>query len=134
VLLDGFGTDYYEQSLMPTLKAWARQGFFKRIRGVMSSVTNTNVAGLCCGVHADEHGITGNSYWDADAGWEQFMSDGNLLTATTLFQRGARVGVRSALLSAKQNGESSRFSPTRGDAPRALASRAADALARLDNE
>jgi phosphonoacetate hydrolase len=30
------------------------------------------------------------------------MSDGNLLTAATLFQRAARFGVRSALLSAKQ--------------------------------
>src|SRR5437763_3981095 len=73
VLLDGFGTDYLEQSPMPTLQSWAKHGFFQRIRGVMSSVTNTNVTGVCCGVHADEHGITGNSYWDADGGREQFM-------------------------------------------------------------
>lgn len=102
VLLDGFGTDYLEQSPMPTLKTWAKNGFFKRIQGVMSSVTNTNVTGVCCGVHADEHGITGNSYWDADGDREQFMSEGNLLTAATLFQRAARFGVRSVLLSAKQ--------------------------------
>jgi phosphonoacetate hydrolase len=102
VLLDRFGTDYLEQSPMPTLKSWARDGFFKRIRGVMPSVTNTNVTGLCCGLHADEHGITGNSYWDEDGDREQFMSDGDLRTATTLFQRAARSGVRSALLSAKQ--------------------------------
>ena len=102
VLLDGFGTDYFEQSPMPTLKSWAKQGFFKRIQGVMPSVTNTNITGVCCGVHADGHGITGNSYWDADGGREQFMSDGNLLTAATLFQRAARFGVRPALLSAKQ--------------------------------
>jgi phosphonoacetate hydrolase len=102
VLLDGFGTDYLELSPMPTLKAWAQRGFFKRIRGVMPSVTNTNLAGVCCGVHVDEHGITANSYWDADAGREQFMSDGDLLTAATLFQRAARCGVRSALLAAKQ--------------------------------
>jgi phosphonoacetate hydrolase len=102
VLIDGFGTDYYEQSHMPTLKRWAQTGFHKVIRGVMPSVTNTNLAGVCCGVHADEHGITGNSYWDAEAEQEQFMSDGNLLTAATLFQRANRFGVRSALLSAKQ--------------------------------
>ena len=30
------------------------------------------------------------------------MSDGNLLTAATLFQRAARFGVRSALITAKQ--------------------------------
>ena len=68
----------------------------------MPTVTNTNVAGLCCGVHADEHGITGNSYWDVESDQELFMSDGNLLTAATLFQRAARSGVRSALISAKQ--------------------------------
>jgi phosphonoacetate hydrolase len=102
VLLDGFGIDYYQQSHMPTLKEWAQRGFYKAIRGVMPSVTNTNVTGLCCGVHADLHGITANSYWDAEADREQFMSDGNLLTAATLFQRAARRGVRSALLSAKQ--------------------------------
>jgi phosphonoacetate hydrolase len=102
VLLDGFGKDYYEQSHMPTLKGWAKNGFYKSIRGVMPSVTNANLAGVCCGVYPDEHGITANSYWDAENDQEQFMSDGNLLTATTLFQRAARFGVRSALISAKQ--------------------------------
>src|SRR5262245_24055081 len=86
VLFDGFGTDYYEQTPMPTLKKWAKDGFHKPIRAVMPTVTNTQAAGLCCGVHADEHGITGNSYWDADADQERFMSDPNLLTAATLFQ------------------------------------------------
>jgi phosphonoacetate hydrolase len=102
VMFDGFGTDYYEVSEMPTLKKWAKQGFQKRIQSVMPTVTNTNMAGVCCGVHADEHGITGNSYWDADADQERFMSDGNLLTATTLFQRAARYDVRSMIISAKQ--------------------------------
>jgi phosphonoacetate hydrolase len=102
VFLDGFGTDYYERSHLPTLRQWARDGFFKRVRGVMPSVTNVNLAGVCCGVHADKHGITANSYWDAEAGRERFMSDGNLLTATTLFQRAARFGVQSVLVSAKQ--------------------------------
>src|SRR5262245_60474761 len=63
VLFDGFGTDYYEIATMPTLRQWAQSGFYKRIQGVMPTVTNTNMAGVCCGVHADEHGITGNSYW-----------------------------------------------------------------------
>lgn len=102
VLLDGFGTDYYERSHMPTLKAWARDGFYKKIQGVMPSVTNTNLSGVCCGVYADEHGITGNSYWDPQTEQEQFMSDGNLLTSATLFQRAARFGIRSALVSSKQ--------------------------------
>jgi phosphonoacetate hydrolase len=102
VLFDGFGVDYYEKSTMPTLKRWERAGFYKPIRGVMPAVTNTNLAGINCGVHADQQGITGNSYWDADADQELFMSDGNLLTAATMFQRAGRFGVRSILVSAKQ--------------------------------
>src|SRR5262245_34537603 len=58
VLFDGFGTDYYELSTMPTLRKWAKEGFHKRIKSVMPTVTNTNMAGVCCGVHASEHGIT----------------------------------------------------------------------------
>jgi phosphonoacetate hydrolase len=102
VMFDGFGRDYYEKSSMPTLKRWEQDGFYKPIRGVMPAVTNTNLSGISCGVHADEHGITGNSYWDADADQEQFMSDGNLLTAATMFQRAGQFGVRSILVSAKQ--------------------------------
>src|SRR5262245_4089716 len=102
VLFDGFGPEYYEQSPMPTLKQWAKDGFYKPIKAMMPTVTNTQAAGLCCGVHGDEHGITGNSYWDAESDQELFMSDPNLLTAATMFQRAARVGVRSGLVSAKQ--------------------------------
>ncbi|MBP3959208.1 alkaline phosphatase family protein [Gemmata sp. G18] len=102
VLFDGFGPEYYEASPMPTLKAWAKDGFHKQLKAAMPTVTNTQAAGLCCGVHADEHGITGNSYWDAERDEELFMSDPNLLTSATLFQRAARFGVRSALVSAKQ--------------------------------
>jgi phosphonoacetate hydrolase len=102
VLFDGFGSDYFEASDMPVLKKWAKAGFQKRIQAAMPTVTNTNMAGVCCGVHADEHGITGNSYWDSENDRELFMSDGNLLTSATLFQRAARFGIRSASVSAKQ--------------------------------
>ncbi len=102
VMFDGFGTDYYENSSMPTLKSWEKNGFYKRIQGVMPAVTNTNMAGICCGVHADEHGITGNSYWDADKDQELFMSDSGLLTAATMFQKAGRFGIRSMIVAAKQ--------------------------------
>ena len=102
VLFDGFGQDYYENSNMPTLKRWERTGFYRRIQGVMPTVTNTNMAGICCGVHAEDHGITGNSYWDSDRDEELFMSDSGLLTAATMFQRAGRFGVRSIIVSAKQ--------------------------------
>ncbi len=35
VMMDGFGTEYYQASNMPTLKKWAREGAYARVRGQM---------------------------------------------------------------------------------------------------
>jgi phosphonoacetate hydrolase len=102
VMLDGFGLDYMEQSAMPTLKRWGKDGVFRKVKGVMPSVTNTNNAGICCGVPASVHGITGNSYLDESSGHEEFMESPALLKAPTLFQRAEAVGIKSALLSSKK--------------------------------
>ena len=68
----------------------------------MPAVTNTNNASICCGVWPETHGITGNSYFDERSGREAYMEDSSLLLAPTLFERAARRGVRSALLSSKK--------------------------------
>src|SRR5262245_28747281 len=39
VLFDGFGPEYYDISPMPTLKAWAKDGFFKQLKAAMPTVT-----------------------------------------------------------------------------------------------
>ncbi len=87
---------------MPTLESWKRTGLFRRVRSVMPSVTNVNNASICCGAWPSEHGITGNSYLDERTGREEYMEDGGLLQAPTLFERAARFDVRSALLSSKK--------------------------------
>ena len=102
VMFDGFGLDYYEKSTAPTLHRWQKEGLFKRVQGVMPSVTNANNTSICCGVFPKVHGITGNSYLDTSTGREEYMEDGNLLRAPTLFEHGARKGVSSALLSSKK--------------------------------
>ena len=101
-MFDGFGLDYLEQSDMPTLRRWQRDGLYRQVQGVMPSVTNANNASICCGCFPHEHGITGNSYFDVTAGHEEYMEAADLLLAPTLFERAANFGVSSALLSSKK--------------------------------
>jgi phosphonoacetate hydrolase len=102
LMIDGLGMDYLEQSTMPTLARWRRSGLFRRVQDTMPSVTNPNNASICCGVWPDQHGITGNSYFDERTGREEYMETGDLLMAPTLFQRAQKAGVKSALLSSKK--------------------------------
>lgn len=102
VMCDGFGLDYLEQSRMPVLAKWRERGVFAHVQATMPSVTNTNNASICCGVWPDQHGITGNSYFDERSGREEYMETADLLLAPTLFQRAQKKGVKSALLSSKK--------------------------------
>src|SRR5258708_17532680 len=102
VMFDGFGLDYFENSTMPTLRRWQKEGLYKRVKGVMPSVTNANNTSICCGAFPQVHGITGNSYLDTVTGREEYMEAANLLQAPTLFEHAAKRGVSSALLSSKK--------------------------------
>jgi len=102
VMCDGLGLDYYEQTDMPTLKSWARQGVFAPVRAMLPSVTNTNNASICCGNWPAEHGVVGNSFLDVETGEEEYLEDNALLLSPTIFERGAGLGVRSALLTSKK--------------------------------
>jgi phosphonoacetate hydrolase len=102
VMFDGFGIDYFESSTVPTLRRWQKEGLYKHVKGVMPSVTNANNASICCGAFPQVHGITGNSYLNPNTGLEDYMEDGNLLLAPTLFEHAGKRGVTSALLSSKK--------------------------------
>jgi phosphonoacetate hydrolase len=102
IMFDGFGLDYLESSKVPTLRHWQKDGFFKPVKGIMPSVTNSNNTSICCGAFPNVHGITGNSYLDVASGREEYMESGNLLLAPTLFEHAAKRGVSSALLSSKK--------------------------------
>jgi phosphonoacetate hydrolase len=101
IMFDGFGPDYLAESRMPVLGQWKRDGLYKPVTGLMPSVTNINNASICCGVWPEVHGITGNSYFDQKRGVEDYMESADLLLAPTLFERAAKHGVKSALLSSK---------------------------------
>jgi hypothetical protein len=85
---------------MPVVEEWKRSGIYKQVAGLMPSVTNINNASICCGVYP-EHGITGNTYFDEKRDVEDYMESADLLLAPTLFERAARHGAKSALLSSK---------------------------------
>jgi len=102
LMFDGFGLEYLDQSDMPVLARWREHGLFRRVKGTMPSVTNTNNASICCGVLPEQHGITGNSYFDERSGREEYMETADLLLAPTLFERAKKQGVSSALLSSKK--------------------------------
>jgi phosphonoacetate hydrolase len=101
-MIDGFGTDYLEASEMPVLKGLMARGFSKTVRGVMPAVTNVNNASIACGVWPEVHGITGNSFFDEKKGEAEYMEDASYVRSETIFQRAARRGVKSALLTAKK--------------------------------
>ncbi len=101
-MIDGFGTDYLEASEMPVLKGLMSKGFSTTVSGVMPAVTNVNNASIACGAWPEEHGITGNSYFDEKKGEAEYMEDASYVRSQTIFQRAARRGVKSALLTAKK--------------------------------
>jgi phosphonoacetate hydrolase len=102
VMCDGFGSEYLAGSNMPTLARWKNAGVYRPVQGVMPSVTNANNASICCGAWPEVHGITGNSYWNARAGREEYMESADLVLMPTLFERASRHGIKSALLSSKK--------------------------------
>ena len=101
IMFDGFDPRYLAASNMPVLGQWKRDGIYKQVKGVMPSVTNANNASICCGTWPETHGIIANSYFDEKTGEELYVESADLVLASTLFERAARDGVKSALLSSK---------------------------------
>src|SRR5579863_8886941 len=101
IMFDGFDPRYLAASKMPVLEKWKRDGIYKQVQGVMPSVTNANNASICCGAWPETHGIIANSYFDEKSGEELYVESADLVLAPTLFERAARDGVKSALLSSK---------------------------------
>lgn len=102
VMFDGLGLDYLSQSPTPTMQTWSNQGIFAAVQSVMPTVTNANNASVCCGCFPEEHGVIGNSYFDARTGTEAYLEESNLLCAPTIFERAAHFGLKSALLTSKK--------------------------------
>jgi phosphonoacetate hydrolase len=101
VMMDGFGPEYLQASDMPNLKRMISRGFHKTVQACLPTVTNVNNASICTGAWPAAHGITANSYFDLDTRREHYMDRADMLLVPTLFERAAKTGHRSALLTAK---------------------------------
>jgi phosphonoacetate hydrolase len=89
-LMDGMGMDCFEKSPMPVLQRMGREGFYRPVQAVVPTVTNVNNVSVCCGAWPNEHGISGNSYFDAASGQAVYMNSADLIRTETLFQRARR--------------------------------------------
>ena len=106
VMMDGFDPAYLQASDMPNTKQMIARGFYKTVKGVMPSVTNVNNTGICCGGPPKLHGITANSYFDLQTRSEEYMDKAAMVLAPTVFERAHRVGLKSALMTAKKKTQS----------------------------
>ena len=102
VTVDGFGPDYLQQSDMPNLKRMMAAGAYAEGMSVIPSVTNVNNASVVTGTFPDEHGITGNYYYDRVAGTGTFMESPEFLLRSTMFEEARRRRIRSAFVTSKQ--------------------------------
>jgi phosphonoacetate hydrolase len=100
-LWDGFGPEYLERSEMPNLKRLIASGFHKIADGVIPSVTNVNNTSLVTGCFPEDHGITTNFYFDPSTGESRPMEDSQFVLKPTIFERAARHGYKTAIISAK---------------------------------
>ncbi len=101
-LLDGLDPEYLRATPMPVLRRFAREGLHCLVEGMFPTVTNVNNVSLCCGAWPDEHGIAGNSYFDETSGRPEYMNAADLIRMETIFERAARAGVSSAVLTCKR--------------------------------
>jgi phosphonoacetate hydrolase len=100
-LVDGLDPDYIERSEMPNLRRLMAGGIYKVGRCAIPSVTNVNNASVVTGSFPAEHGIVSNFYFDPQSGQSVMMETADFLLRPTLFERAAAVGLRSALVTAK---------------------------------
>ena len=101
-MIDGFGWEYWQATDMPFLRQFAEDGFCREVRAVFPSVTNVNNVSICTGAWPSAHGIIGNSYFDPESAGAVYMNSSELIRCPTLFQRAARHGIKSALLTSKR--------------------------------
>ena len=100
--IDGLDPDYLSQSDVPNLKRLMKTGFYMEGKAVIPTVTNVNNASIATASFPEEHGITGNYYFDRSTGKGSYMESADFLRRATLFEKAKEMGVRSALVTSKE--------------------------------
>ena len=102
ICVDGFGTDYVQQSDMPNLKRMMEAGTYVEGRSIIPSLTNVNNASILTASFPEDHGITGNYYYDRNTGTGTFMESADFLLRPTIFERARNRGIKTAFVSSKE--------------------------------
>jgi phosphonoacetate hydrolase len=105
VLVDGFDPAYLEHGIangtLPTMKSFKENGFMGFADCSMPGTTNTNNTSVVTGVPPAVHGINGNYYLDSETGEEVMITDAKRLRCGTILGAFSHVGVRTAVVTAK---------------------------------
>ena len=102
VCVDGFGPEYLRESEMPNLEEMIRTGTHVEGTGIIPSLTNVNNASILTSAFPEDHGITGNYYYDRSTGEGTFMESADYLRLPTLFERAGELGIRTAFVTSKE--------------------------------
>ena len=102
VCLDGLDPEYLDAAEAPNWDAIADAGRTGECRCVVPSLTNVNNVSIVTGAFPETHGITGNSYYDADTGDLVYMNDPSFLRCETRFEELAAAGESVVALVAKR--------------------------------
>ena len=104
VCVDGCEPAYLERAIEAGATPWlasTRAGTWLVGDCVMPSFTNPNNLSIVTGAPPSVHGISGNYFWDPQAGVEVMMNDPKYLRADTILARLADAGAAVAVVTAK---------------------------------
>ena len=101
VCVDGLDPEYLDACDAPNLERMRREGAFAVGQSMMPSVTNVNNVSILTARYPSEHGICSNYRLDREAGEETYVESGEFILAETMFERAARQGVESVLVTSK---------------------------------
>jgi phosphonoacetate hydrolase len=103
--IDGCEPDYIAQAVQAGAMPWTgralRAGTYRIADAVVPTFTNPNNLSIVTGVPPSRHGISGNYFYDPDAGAEVMMNDPKYLRCETILATFAGAGARVAAVTAK---------------------------------
>jgi phosphonoacetate hydrolase len=105
ICVDGFDPAYVERGIgdgiLPTIAAFARDGWVGTADAVMPTFTNPNNVSIVTGAPPAVHGIAGNYYLDRETGREVMITDDRLMRSETILGLMSQQGVATAAVTAK---------------------------------
>src|SRR5947208_11069575 len=105
ICVDGCDPEYLDpgipEGVFPTIASFRREGYFSTADAVMPTFTNPNNVSIVTGAPPSVHGIAGNYCLDRETGREIMMTDAELMRSETILAQLARIGVKTAAITAK---------------------------------